>query len=340
VIQAAVVEGGTKEAPDWAGLSLATSGPCILCEPPRPPMYRPFWVDFTAGETPRVFSAHRTLEGFSPIDVAGTALEPGEAYPGGAYDATLDRWYAAWSGPPSIVGQRRAKFAWTQTFAGDVGIGASLAADVTTVNLEVVCSDDATGRTFRLYRLAFSGAGNAPLAPPIPAGAVEIAGSPFLGPCPLLVDDAPGPGRYFYYAELEPSGTFPGDMTRTFSAVIVPVDGGPGGDAERTAFLPPYPQPAMGGIVTLPFDLAEAADDVQLTIHNLAGRIVQRFALGARGVGEYRGTAAVQWNGDDLNGRRVDGGVYFARLWVDGVAVGDARRVVFAPSNRTGLVTN
>jgi hypothetical protein len=288
VLQAAVVEGGSKEGPDWAGLSLATAGPCTGCPAGTPPLFRPLWVDFSPGSSPRVFTALRTAEGYDPIDVAGTALEPSGAYPNATYDASLDRWYAAWSGPPNVVGLRRAKFAWTQRFAGDVGIGASLADDEITVELEVVCSDDATGRAFRIYRLPFPGTGNAPLAPPIPAAAVEIAGSPFAGPCPLTATDAPGPGRYFYYAELVAAPPLPGDFSRTFEAVVLPEDPGGGDDPDVTAFGAPYPQPAYGGLVSFPFDLASPADDVRIVIHDLVGRVVRRIALGALDAGSYR----------------------------------------------------
>jgi hypothetical protein len=71
---------------------------------------------------------------------------------------------------------------------------------------------------------------------------------------------------------------------------------------------------------------------VAVTIHDLRGRIVRRFDLGARVPGKYRGAAAVAWDGRDESGLRRGGGVYFARLWVDGVATGEGRRIVFSPS--------
>jgi hypothetical protein len=334
LLQAAVVEGGGSEPPDWKGLSLASSGPCTSCPAGTPPLYRPLWIDFTPGQTPRVFSTVREAAGYRPLDVAGTTLEPAEAYPMGAYDAELDRWYAVWVGPPSTTGLRRAKFAWTQSFAGDLGIGAAYVAP-DTARIEIVCSGDGAGREFRVYRLAWE-AGAPPLAPPIPAAAVELPGSPFAGPCPLAIDDLPGPGRFFYYAELVADGTFPADFARASQPVVL-LDNPPppGGTPASTAFRAPYPQPAfMVMAVTLPFDLHQAADAVTVTIHDLRGRAVRRFALGAKAAGRYRDEAAVRWDFHDDAGRAVPAGMYFARLFVDGVAAPPARRVVFAPVTR------
>ena len=333
LLQAAVVEGGGDEPPDWQGLSLSTGGPCTGCPPGAPPLYLPLWIDFSPGPTPRVFSVVREAVGFGPLDVAGTTLEAAEAYPNAAYDPARDRWYAVWVGAPSVNGLKRAKFAWTQSFAGDLGIGASYVAP-DTARVEIVCSGDATGRSIRVFRLAWDSAALPPLAPPIPAAAVEIAGSPLDGPCPAFVDDLPGPGRYFYYAQLEAAGTFPGDFARASSAVVIDDDPPPpGGTPTVTAFLAPYPQPALGeAAVFLPFDLASAASYVTLTVHDLRGRVVRRFDLGAHAAGRER---AVSWDGRDASGRRVGGGVYFARLWVDGASTG-TRRVVFAPGSSFG----
>jgi flagellar hook capping protein FlgD len=327
ILQAAVVEGGGNEPPDWVGLSLATSGPCTGCPARTPPRFRPLWIDFTPGSPPRVFSTLREPGGYAPLDVAGTALEPAGAYPNAAYDAGLDRWYAVWSAPPSSPGLRRAKFAWTQTFAGDVGIGATFVAP-DTARIEIVCSGDATGREFRVFRLAWDALTPPPLAPPIPAAAVELAGSPYAGPCPLQVDERPAPGRYYYYAQLVAEGLFPADYARASQPVVLTDGPPPDTTPSRTAFLAPYPQPALDGLVSLPFDLARAAADVRITLYDLRGRLVKRIELGARSAGAYRGALAVQWNGSDDAGHRLGSSVYFARLWVNGVAQGEARRVV------------
>lgn len=333
ILQAAVVEGSGAEPPGWEGLSLGSSGPCTGCPAGTPPLYRPLWIDFTPGQSPRVFSTQREAAGYAPLDVAGTTLEPAEAYPNTAYDDALDRWYAVWVGAPSTTGLRRAKFAWTQSFAGDLGIGAALVAP-DTARIEIVCSGDAAGREFRIFRLGWEVAGLPPLAPPIPAAAVELPGSPFAGPCPLGMDDRPGAGRWFYYAQLVGEGTFPAGFARASQPVVI--DGNPpppGGTPASTAFLAPYPQPAFGAPVRLPFDLKSAASDVTITVHDLRGRGVRRFVLGARPAGRYRDGSAVTWDFRDDAGRAVPGGMYFARLLVDGVATLPARRVVFAPAN-------
>jgi len=334
ILQAAVVEGGGSEPPEWQGLSLASSGPCASCPAGTPPRYRPAWIDYKLipGTPPRFFSTVREADGYAPLDVAGTTLDAAEAYPEVAYDPALDRWYAVWTGAPSTIGVRRARFAWTQSFAGDLGIGATYVAP-DTARIEIVCSGDATGREVRVYRLAWETAGLPPLAPPIPAAAVEIAGSPVAGPCPIHFDDRPGPGRYFYYAELVAEGSFPASFGRASQPVVIDDDPPPpGGLPPQTAFLAPYPQPAWGTVVTMPYDLHQAASEVTVTIHDLRGRLLRRVALGARAAGRYRGSAAFVWDLRDDAGHGMTGGVYFARLLVDGVEVAPGRRVVYAPA--------
>ncbi len=66
-------------------------------------------------------------------------------------------------------------------------------------------------------------------------------------------------------------------------------------------------------------------------IHDSRGRTVRRFELGALDAGPYRAANAPRWDGRDDAGRTVAAGVYWARLWVDDRAIGDGRRVVFAP---------
>ena len=332
ILQAAVPEGGGEEPPDWQGLSLSSSGPCDVCPPGTPPLFRPAWIDFTpiAG-TPRVFTTLREADDYAPLDVAGTTFEPAEAYPETVYDPALDRWYAVWTGAPTFVGLRRAKFAWTQSFAGDLGIGATYVAP-DTARITVVCSGDATGREIRVFRLAWDEIGPPPLAPPVPLAAVEIAGSPFAGPCPLRIDDRPAAGRYYYYAQLVAEGTFPADYARTSQAVVLDDDPPPpDGVPARTAFLAAYPQPAWGGTVTLPFDLHEDANDVTVTVHDVRGRVVRRVPLGARAAGRYHDASGFVWDARDNAGRQVPGGVYFARLQVDGEEIPSAQRVVWAP---------
>ena len=332
VFQAAVVEGTGSEPPDWRNLSLATTDACNPpCAPNSVPRYRALWTDLSTGQLPRVFSVEREASGYTTLDSPGGALEPAESYPNAAYDPTLDRWYAVWTAPPSIGARLRAKFAWTQTFAGDIAIGGTFIAP-DTARVTVVCTGDATGRQFRIYRLAWDDlANNPPFAPPIPAAAVELAGSPFAGPCPFGLDDRPAAGRYFYYAQLLAQGTFPGEYARSFSPIVVTGEEPPPPSPLTTAFLPPYPQPAFGGSVALPFDLATAAANVQLAVHDSRGRAVRRFDLGPLAAGSYREANLLRWDGRDDAGRRMPGGVYWARLWVDDRVVGEGRRLVFVP---------
>ncbi len=211
IFQAAVVKGGETQPPDWVNLSLATTNECNPpCAPNALPRYRVLWTDFTPGSPAKVLSAEREPGGFASLDSPGSALFPAESYPNAAYDATLDRWYAVWTAPPTTGARLRAKFAWTQSFAGDIGIGGTFL-EPDTARITVVCSGDASDREFRIYRLAWDDLEtNPPLAPPIPSAAVELPGSPFSGPCPFQVDDVLAEGRYFYYVELVPDGTFPG----------------------------------------------------------------------------------------------------------------------------------
>jgi len=158
-----------------------------------------------------------------------------------------------------------------------------------------------------------------------------LPGSPFTGPCPLVVDDFPGPGRWFYYVALEGQGTFPARDARSFTAAIVPEAGGGGGDVTRTTLLTPRPQPAVGS-VNLPFDLA-APGSVALSIRDLRGRPVRRFDVGARDAGEYRFSTAPTWTGVDDDGAVVPPGIYFLTLLVDGEQIGSPVRIVFFPTS-------
>lgn len=57
------------------------------------------------------------------------------------------------------------------------------------------------------------------------------------------------------------------------------------------------------------FTLYQAAD-VQLTIHDVRGRLLRTLATGSRGSGKYK----VLWDGKDSAGRRVPSGVYLCHL--------------------------
>jgi hypothetical protein len=245
------------------------------------------------------------------------------------HDIAIDRWYATWTAPPTFGGRLRAKFAFTQEFAGDIALGGAYVAP-DTVRVSIVCSGDATGRTFRLYRLDWpAGQGSPPFSPPVPAAAVALPGNPYAGPCPFTVDDFPGPGRWFYYLELEAQGTSPARSARSFNAAVVPTDGGGGPSGPVSGLLLPRPQPAVAN-VSLPFDLAAGGHAV-LLVRDLRGRIVRTFDLGTRPSGAYRDANAPTWDGRDDAGRAVHGGVYFATLTLDGDVVGAPKRVVFLP---------
>ena len=318
--------GGT-EVPDWRGLSIALwGGSCPTCGPAPLPRYRVFWADFSQPSAPIVISSARDQGGYRPFDSPGEALQPGDAFPNGAHDPVLDRWYAVWTGPPGQIAKNRAKFAFTLEFVGEVGVGANLVPP-DTARVSVVASGDATGRTFRIFRLRWDDVATSPPPPnPIPPAAVEIAASPKLGPCPFAVDDRPGAGRYFYYVHLEAAGPLaPEDFARS-NAFALSDTGGGGGGPRVSALRSPRPRPAVDA-VSLPFDLARAGD-VSLAIYDPRGRFVRNFRIGALAAGSYVGAIAPVWDGTDEGGRRVPSGMYFVRLLVNGNPAGRAERVV------------
>lgn len=336
VNSAPVVAGTGDEPPDWSSVTLASGHQCPLCVGPANDLvFRTLWIDFSQGGAARVYSSLRTAAGYQPYNLVGTSYERALTFPNVVHDPVLDRWYAHWSAPPSFGARLRAKFSFTQEFAGDLGTGASYVSP-DTVRITVVCSGDATGRVLRLYRLNWpAGQGSAPFSPPVPAEAVALPGNPFAGPCPLVVDDFPGPGRWFYYVELEAQGTFPARSARSFNAAIVPEAGGGGGEVARTRLLTPWPQPAVG-TVSLPFDLL-APGSIALVIRDLGGHFVRRLDLGQRAAGQYRSTAPT-WNGHGDDGRGVPAGIYFLTLIVDGRTAGSSVRIVFLPSNNIRMI--
>jgi hypothetical protein len=327
-----VLAGGESLPPDWSGVAISSGHECPICVGPANDLvFRTLWIDFSQSGAPKVLSALHTASGFRPYELVGRSYERTLAFPNAVHDVALDRWYATWTAPPSFSSWLRAKFSFTQDFAGDLGIGASYVAP-DTVRVTLVCSGDAAGRVLRIHRLNWpAGQGSPPFSPPVPAAAVELPGSPFTGPCPLVVDDFPGPGRWFYYVALEGQGTFPARDARSFTAAIVPEAGGGGGDVTRTTLLTPRPQPAVGS-VNLPFDLA-APGSVALSIRDLRGRPVRRFDVGARDAGEYRFSTAPTWTGVDDDGAVVPPGIYFLTLLVDGEQIGSPVRIVFFPTS-------
>ena len=65
------------------------------------------------------------------------------------------------------------------------------------------------------------------------------------------------------------------------------------------------------------------AGQVEIRVFDVAGRLVRRFDLGATPAGRH----ALTWNGDDQSGHEVVSGVYFSRLFVDGVPRGGASKM-------------
>jgi len=332
----------------WSALSLASTESCAPCPGRLTPRYRAFWVDNVRG-VPRLRSLEIRRDGTTRDDSPGDAFEPGSAWPRGAYDPVLDRWYVAWTGPPGPGARRRARVSWTQEFAGDLALGVTQVAP-DTVRIDLDCTGDTAPRTFRVHRLAWADSTVAPPdAVPAPPGAIELAASPLSGPCPWSLVDAIPPGRWFYYVELTPAGILPGACVRTADAVVLPGESEEPEEPEEpekperpevelppdpvatSALHAPYPQPSFGSAVVLRFDLARDAADVRLVIHDSRGRLVRRMGLGALDAGRYHESAAPRWDGRDDAGRVVPAGVYWSRLWVDGDAVGHGRRVVFAP---------
>ena len=83
-----------------------------------------------------------------------------------------------------------------------------------------------------------------------------------------------------------------------------------------------YPNPSAGGAAlscSMPFRAA-----VRVTVHDVAGRCVQRRELGEQGPGAYHFT----WDGRDSRGSLASAGVYLLRLQVGGRK--EDRRIVLA----------
>ena len=97
----------------------------------------------------------------------------------------------------------------------------------------------------------------------------------------------------------------------------------PGSDLPTTTRLyPPFPNPVADG-TTVRFDLAREAD-LELDIHDVAGRRVAALARGPFGPGRYR----YSWNGRSESGARLGSGLYFIRLSIAGAPARIARLVL------------
>ncbi len=96
----------------------------------------------------------------------------------------------------------------------------------------------------------------------------------------------------------------------------------PGGGVLRNALGAIQPNP-MRTRATIGFTLARTAR-VTIEILDVAGRTIARVDGGMRD----GGPGALAWDGRDAQGSRAASGVYFARLVVDGAAIGAARLVL------------
>lgn len=90
----------------------------------------------------------------------------------------------------------------------------------------------------------------------------------------------------------------------------------------EVSFAQPAPNPASG-LITFSFQLPQAAN-VQVTVHDIAGRRIRRLADGQWPAGIH----SLTWNGLSDAGQAVQPGVYFSKLVVDGRNVGQRRITV------------
>jgi len=102
-------------------------------------------------------------------------------------------------------------------------------------------------------------------------------------------------------------------------------------DARKAAELPtrftvepPYPNP-LTRQATLPYTVPRGSDpvDVEITIYNVLGQVVQRAAQTRRGPGRH----FFRWD-TGASGRPLASGVYFARLAVEGRSIGTQKLVL------------
>lgn len=148
-------------------------------------------------------------------------------------------------------------------------------------------------------------------------GAVELVASGFtlLGDCGIEVQ--PANGRVW----VVDSGT---DRVYSFcptssTGVEEVANGGPdagGAVADGiVASISASPNPARNAGTVVSFSLRRAAH-VNVTIHDLAGRVVRRLTEGAARAGR----SETAWDGRDGEGRSVAAGIYLARIEADGEA--------------------
>jgi hypothetical protein len=75
----------------------------------------------------------------------------------------------------------------------------------------------------------------------------------------------------------------------------------------------PHPNPVIAGSAMLRFGLPRSAQ-VRVTLYDTSGRSLGRLVDGHLEAGEH----AIEWDGQDGDGRRVRPGVYFLRMEAGG----------------------
>lgn len=130
-------------------------------------------------------------------------------------------------------------------------------------------------------------------------------------------NDAPTPGQVPVY-DVTFTDTATGYMVGNGGAIfkynpaVLGVKTDEPGAAPGFVLYPNYPNPFNGRTV-VSYQLS-VVSDVALEVYNLLGEKVITLVKANQGAGKYR----VQWNGQDLRGRRVSSGVYLYRLEAGG----------------------
>ncbi|TET44748.1 T9SS type A sorting domain-containing protein [candidate division TA06 bacterium] len=89
-----------------------------------------------------------------------------------------------------------------------------------------------------------------------------------------------------------------------------------------TALLEPEPNPFFAS-TSIRFNLAKDGE-VDLTVYDISGRVVNRLVSGVQSVGLY----ALSWDGQDSDGNKVASGSYFLKLSVGDYS--ETRKLVLA----------
>jgi hypothetical protein len=88
---------------------------------------------------------------------------------------------------------------------------------------------------------------------------------------------------------------------------------------EETALLANYPNP-FNPETWIPYQLA-GPSHVSITIYDIRGNVVRKLSLGMKSAGYYTNKArAAYWDGRNMYGERVSGGVYFYQFKTDRIS--------------------